>query len=160
MKLKKNSLNTKFYKWFYYNYLNYDLPTNPLVYYTKLLLAYVLVVPVLLVYLPAFIVRIFYKDDLYSLNYAVDRIGSGLMTYFLIWFILSTLSPIILFFGIIPDKDSFLMSCVDLGVFMWLVLILCGVWKLLDLIFNKLPTIKSPKIKFPKIKLPKIDWED
>jgi len=160
MKLKKNSLNTKLYKWFYYNYLNYDLPSNPLVYYTKLLLAYVLVVPVLLVYFPSFIVRVFYKDGLYSLNYAVDRIGSGLMTYFFISFIFCILSPIVLFFGVIPDKDSYFMGVIAGGIMCWLVLIVCGVWNLLDFIFNKFPPIKFPKIKLPKIKFPKIDWED
>lgn len=160
MKLKKNSLNTKFYKWFYYTCYGYNLPTNPLVYYIKLLFAYVSVVPVLLIYLPSFLVRVFYRRGLYERQYAIDRIGSGLLTYFLMSFVFCILSPIVLFFGVIPDKDGFLMGFIAGGTMCWLVLIVCGVWNLLDLIINKIPPIKIPKIKLPKIKLPKIDWED
>ena len=111
MKLNKNSISAKLFRWFYGTR---ELPTNLCPYFWKLVMAYVFAIPVFIISLPYAIID---KD---SCNESLgNRIGKGLVCWFGLFLLITALTPIILFWYT-PVKGSFLEILIHFGFFVWL----------------------------------------
>ena len=114
MKLNKNSISAKLFRWFY---RTSELPTNLCPYFWKLVMAYVFVIPLFIISLP-------YKD---SCNESLsNRIGIGFVCWFILFLLIAALSPIMLFWYT-PVKDSRLEILIHCGFLTWVVGLTIGV---------------------------------
>ena len=120
MKLNKNSISAKLFRWFY---RTSELPTNLCPYFWKLVIAYVFAIPVFIISLPYVIVD---KD---SRNESLgNRIGLGIFCWFGLFLLIAALTPIMLFWYT-PVKDSFLEILIEIGICTWLTgLGIGGMW--------------------------------
>ena len=120
MKLNKNSISAKLFRWFY---RTSELPTNLCPYFWKLVMAYVFAIPVFIISLPYVIVD---KD---SHNESLgNRIGLGIVCWFGLFLLIAALSLIMLFWYT-PVKDSFLEILIEIGICTWLTgLTIGGMW--------------------------------
>ncbi len=118
MKLNKNSISAKLFRWFY---RTSELPTNLCPYFWKLVMAYVFAIPVFIISLPYVIVD---KD---SRNESLgNRIGLGFVCWFILFLLIVALTPIMLFWYT-PVKDSFLEILIHCGFFVWLAGLIIGI---------------------------------
>jgi surface polysaccharide O-acyltransferase-like enzyme len=118
MKLNKNSISAKLFRWFY---RTSELPTNLCPYFWKLVMAYVFAIPVFIISLPYVIVD---KD---SHNQSLgERIGLGLFCWFILSLLIAALTPIILFWHT-PVKGSLLESLIHYGFAVWVAGLFIGV---------------------------------
>ncbi len=118
MKLNKNSISAKLFRWFY---RTSELPTNLCPYFWKLVMAYVFAIPVFIISLPYVIVD---KD---SRNQSLgERIGLGLFCWFILSLLIAALTPIILFWHT-PVKGSLLESLIHYGFAVWVAGLFIGV---------------------------------
>jgi len=118
MKLNKNSISAKLFRWFY---RTSELPTNLCPYFWKLVMAYVFAIPVFIISLPYAIID---KD---SCNESLgNRIGKGLVCWFGLFLLITALTPIILFWYT-PVKDSFLEILIIWGLLTWVIGLIIGV---------------------------------
>jgi hypothetical protein len=122
MKLNKNSISAKLFRWFYGTK---ELPTNLCPYFWKLVMAYVFVIPLFIISFPYIII------DKNSCNKSLDsRIWLG----FVFWIIfpasivclIAALSPIMLFWYT-PVEDSSLEILIICGLLTWAVGLTIGV---------------------------------
>jgi hypothetical protein len=108
MKLNKNSISAKLFRWFYGTS---ELPTNLCPYFWKLVMAYVFVIPVFITTLPYVII------DKYSWSLSLgNRIWKGFVYWIMLFLLIAALSPIMLFWYT-PVKDSFLEFLIIYGFF-------------------------------------------
>jgi len=118
MKLNKNSISAKLFRWFYGTS---ELPTNLCPYFWKLVMAYVFAIQVFIITLPYVIVD---KD---SRNQSLgERIGLGFVCWFILSLLIAALSLIMLFWYT-PVKDSFLEILIEIGIFTWLTGLTIGI---------------------------------
>ena len=118
MKLNKNSISAKLFRWFY---RTSELPTNLCPYFWKLVMAYVFAIPLFIITLPYAIID---KD---SCNESLgNRIWVGFVCWFILLLLIPALSPIMLFWYT-PVKDSFLEILIHCGFFVWLTGLIIGV---------------------------------
>ena len=118
MKLNKNSISAKLFRWFY---RTSELPTNLCPYFWKLVMAYVFAIPVFIISLPYAIID---KD---SCNESLgNRIGKGLVCWFGLFLLITALTPIILFWYT-PVKDSFLEILIIWGLLTGMIGLIIGV---------------------------------
>jgi len=118
MKLNKNSISAKLFRWFY---RTSELPTNLCPYFWKLVMAYVFAIPVFIISLPYAIID---KD---SCNESLgNRIGKGLVCWFGLFLLITALTPIMLFWYT-PVKDSFLEILIIWGLLTWMIGLIIGV---------------------------------
>ena len=118
MKLNKNSISAKLFRWFY---RTSELPTNLCPYFWKLVIAYVFAIPVFIISLPYVIVD---KD---SRNQSLgERIGLGFFCWFILSLLIASLTPIILFWHT-PVKGSLLESLIHYGFAVWVAGLFIGV---------------------------------
>ena len=118
MKLNKNSISAKLFRWFY---RTSELPTNLCPYFWKLVMAYVFAIPVFIISFPYAIID---KD---SRNQSLgERIGLGIVCWFILSLLIAALSPIMLFWYT-PVKDSFLESLIIWGLLTWMIGLIIGV---------------------------------
>ena len=118
MKLNKNSISAKLFRWFY---RTSELPTNLCPYFWKLVMAYVFAIPLFIIPLPYVIVD---KD---SHNQSLgERIGLGLFCWFILSLLIAALTPIILFWHT-PVKGSLLESLIHYGFAVWVAGLFIGV---------------------------------
>jgi len=118
MKLNKNSISAKLFRWFYGTR---ELPTNLCPYFWKLVMAYVFAIPLFIITLPYAIID---KD---SCN---ESLGNRIWVGFVCWFILSLLIAalsLIMLFWYTPVKGSFLEILIEIGIFTWLTGLIIGV---------------------------------
>lgn len=118
MKLNKNSISAKLFRWFYGTR---ELPTNLCPYFWKLVMAYVFAIPLFIITLPYAIID---KD---SCN---ESLGNRIWVGFVCWFILSLLIAalsLIMLFWYTPVKDSFLESLIHCGFAVWATGLMTGV---------------------------------
>jgi len=122
MKLNKNSISAKLFRWFYGTR---ELPTNLCPYFWKLVMAYVFVIPLFIISFPYIII------DKNSCNESLGhRIGLGFVCWIIfsasIVCLIAALSPIMLFWYT-PVKGSFLKSLIEIGFAAWAGGLIIGV---------------------------------
>ena len=110
MKLNKNSISAKLFRWFYGTS---ELPTNLCPYFWKLVMAYVFAIPLFIISLPYVIID--KSSSIESLN---SRIWGGFVCWFVLFLLIAALTPIMLFWHT-PVKDSLLETSIEIGVFTW-----------------------------------------
>jgi hypothetical protein len=118
MKLNKNSISAKLFRWFY---RTSELPTNLCPYFWKLVMAYVFAIPLFIISFPYVIID---KD---SCNESLGtRIGLGFVCWFVLFLLITALTPIMLFWHT-PVKGSLLETLIEIGVFTWMTGLIIGV---------------------------------
>jgi len=141
MKLNKNSISAKLFRWFY---RTSELPTNLCPYFWKLVMAYVFAIPVFIISLPYVIVD---KD---SRNESLgNRIGLSFVCWFILLLLIAALTPIMLFWYT-PVKDSFLEILIHCGFFVWLTGSIIGVTWFILYLGEKIKERKWERRNLPK----------
>jgi|688.fasta_scaffold616235_1 hypothetical protein len=136
MKLNKNSISAKLFRWFY---RTSELPTNLCPYFWKLVIAYVFAIPLFIFSLPYVII----DKDTYN-----ESLGNRIWISFISWFILllliAALSPIMLFWHT-PHKGSILENLIIYGFFVWAVGLTWGCAWFIEYIQDKIKERKERK---------------
>jgi len=127
MTLNQNSTSASLYKWLYGTQ---DLPNNLCPYFWKVVLAYLIIVPYLLLALPYLIGLAIYKESSKDDSFG-KRIGIGFVLYFFTWLVASALSFIAMFF-VTPVRHSLYEFMGLLGSLVWLIGLVLGVCSLWD----------------------------
>ena len=141
MKLNKNSISAKLFRWFY---RTSELPTNLCPYFWKLVMAYVFAIPLFIISLPYVIID---KD---SCNESLgSRIGLGFVCWFILFLLIVALSPIMLFWYT-PVKDSFLEILIYCGFLTWVVGLLIGIIWFIHYLGEKIKERKWESRNLPK----------
>ena len=121
MKLNKNSISAKLFRWFYGTT---ELPTNLCPYFWKLVMAYVFAIPLFIISIPSILPYSIIDKDTCN-----ESLGSRILMGFIYWFILFlliiALTPIMLFWHT-PHKDSLLETLIEIGVFIWMLGLIFG----------------------------------
>lgn len=138
MKLNKNSISAKLFRWFY---RTSELPTNLCPYFWKLVMAYVFAIPVFIISLPYVIVN---KDSRNE-----SRIGLGIVCWFGLFLLIAALTPIMLFWYT-PVKDSFLEILIHCGFLVWLVGLIIGIIWFIHYLGEKIKERKWERRNLPK----------
>lgn len=141
MKLDKNSISAKLFRWFY---SAKELPTNLCPYFWKLVVAYMLAIPLFVICLPTTILNI---DSSYES--VGERIGMGLLYWVIIFMLISALSPISLFW-VSPKVGTFLWFLIACGFMVWAALLGVGIVYLPTEIRDRLKERKWEKRNEPK----------
>ena len=118
MKLNKNSISAKLFRWFYGTS---ELPTNLCPYFWKLVMAYVFAIPLFIIPLPYVIIE--KSSSIESLN---SRIWGGFVCWVILFLLITALTPIMLFWHT-PVKDSLLETLIEIGVFTWITGLIIGI---------------------------------
>ena len=118
MKLNKNSISAKLFRWFY---RTSELPTNLCPYFWKLVMAYVFAIPLFIISLPYVIID--KSSSIESLN---SRIWGGFVCWVILFLLITALTPIMLFWHT-PVKDSLLETLIEIGVFTWITGLIIGI---------------------------------
>ena len=141
MKLNKNSISAKLFRWFYGTS---ELPTNLCPYFWKLVMAYVFAIPLFIISLPYVIID---KD---SCNESLgSRIGLGFVCWFILFLLITALTPIMLFWYT-PVKDSFLEILIYCGFLTWVVGLLIGIIWFIHYLGEKIKERKWESRNLPK----------
>ena len=141
MKLNKNSISAKLFRWFY---RTSELPTNLCPYFWKLVMAYVFAIPVFITTLPYVII------DKYSWSLSHgNRIWKGFVYWFILFLLIVALSPIMLFWYT-PVKDSFLEILIHCGFLTWMAGLLIGIIWFIHYIQDKIKERKWESRNLPK----------
>jgi len=144
MKLNKNSISAKLFRWFY---RTSELPTNLCPYFWKLVMAYVFVIPLFIISLPYVIID---KDSCNkSLN---SRIWGGFVCWSVLFLLITALTPIMLFWYT-PVEDSSLEILIICGLLTWAVGLTIGVmWFIHHLgeIYRKKKNVLTSLLKWLK----------
>lgn len=173
MKLNYNSFSSKLYRWIYYTD-DMEMPTNLCPYFWKLVVAYIIALPVLVLTLPIELIRLFVKDKEKMEAPLITRIFMSVIFAFALLFIAAVLAPISLFFGYTPIEDSSIEHLISGGIFIWVVGIIFaigyGIKYLYDRHKNRRKNISTSDeteksnivVEFVKAKYnkycPKIEW--
>ena len=143
MKLNKNSISAKLFRWFY---RTSELPTNLCPYFWKLVMAYVFAIPVFIISLPYAIIII----DKDSCNESLgNRIWVGIFCWFILLLLIAALSLIMLFWYT-PVKDSFLEILIHCGFLVWLVGLIIGIIWFIHYLREKIKERKLERRNLPK----------
>lgn len=119
-KIDAQGFSAKFYLWYT---LKYSLPKGYCKFFWTLVLAYVLIIPYLILSLPAIIVAYFSKDfESECFNKTIDRVFFGLFFYSFLFIIFVLFAGITFICNKIPEK-SFWVEFGKAGITLWLVLI-------------------------------------
>jgi|LakMenEpi03Aug12_release.lakeMendotaPanAssembly.Ray.scaffolds.fasta_scaffold1349556_1 hypothetical protein len=121
MTLNQNSTSARLYKWLYGTQ---DLPNNLCPYFWKVVLAYLVIVPYILLALPYLIVLAIYKESSKDDSFG-KRIGIGFVLYFSIWCAASALCFIAMFF-VTPTRHSLYEFMSLMGSLIWLIGLVLG----------------------------------
>lgn len=130
MKLNKNSISAKLFRWFYGTR---ELPTNLCPYFWKLVTATVFVIPMFIITLPHIIM--YRKGD--GRDSFSERIGIGVAG----WFIMFLMSSMISWVGLVwatPATDSLWICMLGIGFMCWMVAIGFGISHLVKYINDKM----------------------
>ena len=167
MKLNKNSISAKLFRWFYGTS---ELPTNLCPYFWKLVMAYVFAIPLCIISLPYVIIN---KD---TCNESLgNRIWMGIICWFILFSLITALTPIMLFWYT-PVKDSSLEILIHCGFLTWMAGLLIGIIWFIHYIQDKIKERKWENRNLPKKEkrsniivemvkatyykyCPKIDWD-
>lgn len=131
-----NSFTAKLYRWFYGTE---TMPKNLCPYFWKLVIAYPMAVPVLMVTLPYEI--IYFKSRSNDENIA-ERIWISFIIALFLLAAFSILSAPSILFGYNPPKEQFMHYIIYSGVMFWIVGIIAGIFHGIKYLIKK---IKEPK---------------
>ena len=123
MKLNQNSISAKIYRWFY---LKTEMPSNLCPYFWKLVIAYALLIPVLVVTLVYETIYINASRADKPADSPGERFVLGILAWVLLYLAVAALSPIILLWEI-PTKDSWMWNTVSAGFVVWACIIIIGI---------------------------------
>ena len=126
MKLNKNSVSSRLYKWFYGVSEYKGLPNNLCPYFWKLVLMYLTIIPYTLISIPVVVYDLFDKRYENGDRGTGERLGVSAGVYIGILILTSLITTIVGFFTPIETK-SFWEFCQLLGCMMWVALIIVGV---------------------------------
>jgi hypothetical protein len=178
MRLNKNSVSSRLYKWFYGVSEWKGLPNNLCPYFWRVVLMYVTIIPYTLFSIPVVVYDMFDKGYDNGDRSTGERLGNSFGIYFGVFILVSAITSIVGFFTHIEPK-SFWEFCQLLGFLFWFILIVFGLiegvkylreWSTSDESYyseaeNKWVTKKAKvnlttefiKAKYNKY-CPKIDW--
>ena len=164
MKLNKNSINAKLYRWFYQKD---EMPKSLCPYFWKLVIAWTFGLPLVIATIPSIIL---FKYEGAKMDQST-RIFSSFVIYGMIFLAFSMLFSISLFWYSFPNK-SFLHDAQIGGMIGWGVVIIVGLTYAIQHFYKKIKqkdrevdNVKDPSLiqEFIKAKYnkycPKIDWE-
>ena len=141
MKLNKNSISAKLFRWFYGTS---ELPTNLCPYFWKLVMAYVFAIPLFIIPLPYVIIE--KSSSIESLN---SRIWGGFVCWVILFLLITALTPIMLFWHT-PVKDSLLEILMIYGFFIWAAGLTLGIIWFIHYIQDKIKERKWESRNLPK----------
>ena len=141
MKLNKNSISAKLFRWFYGTT---ELPTNLCPYFWKLVMAYVFAIPLFIIPLPYVIIE--KSSSIESLN---SRIWGGFVCWVILFLLITALTPIMLFWHT-PVKDSLLEILMIYGFFIWAAGLTLGIIWFIHYIQDKIKERKWESRNLPK----------
>ena len=141
MKLNKNSISAKLFRWFY---RTSELPTNLCPYFWKLVMAYVFAIPLFIISLPYVIID--KSSSIESLN---SRIWGGFVCWVILFLLITALTPIMLFWHT-PVKDSLLEILMIYGFFIWAAGLTLGIIWFIHYIQDKIKERKWESRNLPK----------
>ena len=141
MKLNKNSISAKLFRWFY---RTSELPTNLCPYFWKLVMAYVFAIPLFIISLPYVIID--KSSSIESLN---SRIWGGFVCWFGLFCLIVALSPIMLFWYT-PVKDSLLENLIRCGLLTWVAGLTLGIIWFIHYLGEKIKERKWKGRNLPK----------
>ena len=122
MKLNHNSFSAKVYRWFF---MKTEMPSNLCPYFWKLVLAFTLSVPVLIV--TAVYELFFIKNQSKKpADSPSERFVLGLLCWPVLFLTVAVLSPILLFW-ITPENNSILWNLISAGIVTWAIAIIFGI---------------------------------
>ncbi len=166
MILNKNSVSARLYRWFY-NKIEEEMPTNLCPYFWKLLLMWLLFIPVFIITLPGEI--FFWVTDDYDSGFG-PKLGFTIVLYVALYALTCMGLAVSLFF-VTYVKGSFLAISSQGGLTLWSAGIIITIYCLINKAISRIKRIsKEPKLnnktivsEFIKAQLgkycPKIDWE-
>jgi hypothetical protein len=179
MKLNKNSVSAKLYKWFYGVGGWEGLPNNLCPYFWKVVLMYITIIPYVLFSIPVVVYDLFDKQYENGDRKTGERLGIATGVYIGILLVISLITAIVGLFTPIETK-SFWEFCQILGCMLWVAAIILGIIQGVKYLSEytttdkytwdetqKDYTIKKTKVnlttEFIKAKYhkycPKIDWD-
>jgi hypothetical protein len=126
MRLNKNSVSSKLYKWFYGVSEYQGLPNNLCPYFWKLVLMYLTIIPYTLISIPVVVYDMFDKQYENGERSTGERLGVSCGVYIGILLVTSLITAIAGFFTPIETKSVW-EFCQILGCMVWLGLILIGI---------------------------------
>ena len=126
MKLNKNSVTSRLYKWFYGVSEWQGLPNNLCPYFWKVVLMYLTFIPYVLFSIPVVVYDLFDKNYSNGDRKTGERLGVSVGIYIAL-FILATLISAILALFIKVEKDTLFEFLVVGGCLFWTGLIVIGV---------------------------------
>lgn len=121
-KIDAQGFSAKFYLWYT---LKYSLPKGYCNFFWTLVLAYVLIIPYLILSLPAIIVAYFSKEfERECFSKTIDRAFFGVLFYLFLFMIFVLFLGIMFVCSKLPEK-SIWMEFGKAGICLWLVVISC-----------------------------------
>lgn len=139
MKLNKNSIWAKLYRW-YYGINGYDMPNNLCPYFWKLALTLFTFIPLAIITLPATIGCIVSKENVSI----AAKLGMSIFLYAVLFVLTAMGCSIALFFGNF-DSESFVSKAGGAGILVWLIVILVSIIEGIKAIIR---WYKNRKIKY------------
>ncbi len=174
MTINYNSFSSKLYRWFYGTN---KMPNNLCPYFWKLIIAFVLAIPIFVLTLPFEIAQLFAKKTLEDFDKTPIhiRLFISVLTVLFLICVAAVLAPISLFFGYVPEKGTLIQDLFILGTFIWILVLFFGSIKLFDYLKDRYSSNSGNRkrnkvkgdnilIEFVKAKYnkycPKIEWVD
>ena len=126
MKLNKNSVTSRLYKWFYGVSEWEGLPNNLCPYFWKVVLMYITIIPYTLFSIPVVVFDMFDKEYKNGERKTGERLGVSFAAYFGLLLLVGVINTIVgLFIKI--DPKSFWGFTQLIGYMVWVILIVVGV---------------------------------
>jgi hypothetical protein len=125
MRLNKNSVSSRLYKWFYAVSEYQGLPNNLCPYFWKLVLMYLTIIPYTLISIPVVVYDMFDKQYENGERKTGERLGISAGVYIGLLLITSLITAIVGFFVKIESK-SWWEFCQLLGCMLWMAVIVIG----------------------------------
>lgn len=167
MTLDQNSTSARLYKWLY---STNDLPDNLCPYFWKLVFAYWVIVPYVVIALPCLVMEKIVNKTFFSTRDSFGaRLGIGVGIYFILWCIVCAVCTVTMLF-IPPARHSLYEFMAAVGAVVWVICMVCG----LDHLYTDYQERKWAKrfgrpykpnliVEFVKAKYgkycPKINWK-
>lgn len=126
MKLNQNSISAQLYRWFYGTQ---QMPSNLCPYFWKLVTAIVFAIPLFIITIPHILMyRKGEGRDSFS-----ERLGIGLVSWFIVFMISCMLSLLGLFWNS-PSQDGFWYHMIGIGIICWMFAVGIGIAQLVKYI--------------------------
>jgi len=122
MKLNHNSFSAKVYRWFF---MKTEMPSNLCPYFWKLVIAFTLAAPILIITAAYELFSIRNQSDKPA-DSPGERFLFGVIAWVILCICVAVLSPIALFWAT-PEKDSVLWNLISAGFAVWAGIIIIGI---------------------------------